>query len=224
MTIQVAMIASDGWVLASDRNAMFPPRATALTAKIKFSDEWACSFWGDECAQIVSNRLITESASGNLSLSPPDEERFRALADDTWRKEYESQSRMAEDHRLAADRRRGVILLTRGQNAIVDLSIGRQSVSRILRTRFVGGDRQNLATYFVERYYSQAATVASLKQLAAHAVLRARDFNHQFIDDVQIVVCENGRVAEVNYAEVEKLKTWSKDLDEVWGKTLLKTV
>jgi hypothetical protein len=218
VTLQIALIGSDGWVLASDKKARSPLESASswLTTKISYDTEWACSFWGDEIARAVHDQVIDALQSGELSLKDKIfNAKLRQLSDRVWQSRFAS---AGEPERAAQAQhgRRGIIFMRKPPHHIVDLSISSQSTLEPSETKTARGDTRSSAVYLLECYYdrNKSQPVSTLKRLAAHTILMSSHINLQNIEGLQIVSCTiNGAIVESNKDELEQLVAYSLAID-----------
>lgn len=183
MTYQVAMIGSDGWILASDGQATIQGglvrRTSYQTQKIRYEDGVASAPFGDECAQITRDRIVAELKPDPNKLAQGAFHReLERFAERVWRAEFRSQNDgRPRDRRIRATRDRGIILLAKGSKSIFILGIGKQSNLSISITQYPAGDPTNPISFIAERYYDKSFTVNQLAVLATHCVVQASRFN-----------------------------------------------
>jgi hypothetical protein len=183
VTFQVAMIASDGWVLASDRRVTLQgpsvKRTTYETKKIHYENQVASAPYGDESAQIARDRIIEELQPNAAKLLTSGFHReMERFAESVWQNEYESQcDDRPEPNKIRAGRERGVIFLAVGGTVIVVLQIGKQSNVSVITTKYIAGDPANPVVFLTERFYEKTHSVSELAVLATYSVAQARRFN-----------------------------------------------
>jgi hypothetical protein len=227
VTLQIALIGSDGWVLASDkkaRNLLGP--SSWLTTKIAYTTEWACSFWGDEVARAVRDQITGALQSGQLLLNDPSfNSRLQQMSNSLWKSKFESLGEH-ERNSQAQHNLRGVIFMQKDKPCqIIDLSVARESYAEFSETKTVKGDTRNSAAYFIERYYDEelragTATVSVLKKLAAHTILTSSHINLQNIEGLQIVSCQGGIIAQLESDGLSQLIEDSKNIDKAIKKIM----
>ena len=198
MTFQVAMIGSNGWVLASDGRATIQGgiRSTYQTEKIRYENDVATAPFGDECALIARDRLLVELQPDPAKMNSGDfHHRLARLAEEIWLAEYEAQKGRPEANRIRAERERGIIFLCPGINTIFVLGIGKQALVQTSTSRWVAGDSQNSATFVIQRYYDKSYSTDALAMLAAYAVVSAAALNPTMISGLELMLWENGASA-----------------------------
>jgi hypothetical protein len=211
MTIQVAMIAADGWVLASDRQGAMQgsnwKRHTYETEKIVFRNGVVSAVYGDECAIIARGRILDELKPTPDVISDPDfQKKAEKLAVQVWETEATAFPG------ISAGRDRGIIFMTVGQKVIRSLAFGKLPVSHSSSTRWIGGDKANVAIFFSERYYDIRLPTMELAVLAAHTVVQAARFNPIGIRGLDLIAWQAGR-PEAEILDSAKYEEYSRTLD-----------
>jgi len=219
MTFQVAMMASDGWVLASDTCAFDPYMARALddtvmvsirspTRKIVHRSELSLTyaFSGGSLARRAG--LTLEDGLRNGVVQPPDRAAFL----------NECLTKTAQQYK---DERPGgsllVIFDSIAMPEIWTVDFGRTAVSR---TDLAFGGGGNLAMLFPQRYYVRAP-VDRLKFLAAHTILEAHVFNPSVVDGLEVWSGKNGQIEQAPEAEIDGFKKRSAEIHKRIGKLVI---
>jgi len=212
MTFQVALLGTDGWVLASD-TCIFDPYPTAVGSnespmvigvrstgtKIVYRPEigviYACSGGSNlsyETGANLERRL-------KAAISP--EGRYAALDES----EKEAISRYSQE----VDGSLIVIFLT---DPIECWTISIRGVP-VRRSLVAYGGGGNLAMYFPNRLYIERnRPVADLKLLAAYAVLEANFFNPSVVEGLEMYWSERGNVHHATESELRDITEQSADI------------
>jgi hypothetical protein len=178
VTLQVAMIASDGWVIASDeRSTLQGPgwiRQQHDTDKIAYRSGVASFVWGDECALIAQQRILDELRPIAESIGKPEfRQAARGIAQEVWQSLARSTS-----FKLAPEGIRGITFAAVGnKQEMWDLTFGEHSRMIPIDTKRVFGDPANPVIFFSEQYYEKKAKAAELAILASHIVLQGVRYN-----------------------------------------------
>jgi hypothetical protein len=191
VTFQAAMIASDGWVIASDTRSTLQggnwKRQTYETDKLVCGNRLVSAVFGDECAMVARERILSElKPSPESLLDSAFRSKMERLTEKIWTKERQTQSGLRRDTILSPMRIRGILFLAVGQKGIWLLGIGKQSLFSNSTNKYIAGDPTNPAVFLAERYYDKQRTVNELAFLAAHVVTESRRFN-TMIDGLRIV-------------------------------------
>jgi hypothetical protein len=226
MTFQVAMIGSDGWVLASDGQATTQGgiRGTYQTDKIRYQQGVASAPFGEDCADLARNRILAELLTAPTTFLNDDFRRkMEVLAEQVWEAEYQSQSDgRSEDRKLSPLRTRGIIFTTALDGPIWHLAIGKQSALLTSTTKYIGGDSLNPARYFIEEYYDQRLSIRDLSLLAAHAVTKAARWNHM-VSGLQLLIWRKGE-SDPEWLNAADHENRSKLLDKELSKIVQKAM
>jgi len=86
--------------------------------------------------------------------------------------------------------------------------------------RRVTGDRLNSSVFFSEQYYEPQRVVDDLIFLAAHTVVMAGKRNPEFVQGLEILKCKDGILYRLSKEEIETLRRRSADLDSKIRSTL----
>ena len=204
MTLQVAMIGSDGWVLASDM-AVFGQHPTADRAEgrpaflstTKLVSKIVCrrdlhfiyAFFGDvDQVAAKAGRLLEERTA-----SCPEPERRRALL-----AAIADELSGVEDSGL-------LVIFWEPQTELWEVHIGREPV-RCARLTFGGAG--NLALYYPFRFYGRnnPLSVKDLKFLAAYTILEGHEINPTVIEDLELWYAERGKVTKAGPDELAAIR------------------
>jgi len=212
MTFQIGCVGSDGFLIASDRNAVKDEGDTTEVRKILISEDerLVCSFCGDEIAPYMAQRMAYgQIPFGELSSGPKVSrflQSFYTLADPT---DYSK-----------------VILFAGVPNAPPD-------VPALWRITFPQGktvplpisDRECIGTssfarYLMERHYRPNLSVDQLTELAAHAILEANRMN-RYIKGLDVLIAKRGSSPRfLDSGELDNLRERSRALHQKWGEAL----
>lgn len=206
MTLQVAMIGSDGWVLASDKHlfGLDPTRSGGVTeydsemmpghSKIRFRKEerliWA--FSGNVDVSYQAGIQLQRSAKG---ISPPDRE--EALNEIGREVAIEYPSQMESGH--------GGTLLVISCSPKTDLWTLRIGSGPTPSNSFAFGGAGNRAKFLVERFYERRP-VADLKLLAVLTIIEGHHFNPSTVNGLELWYAEKGNITQAKRRELADLK------------------
>jgi 20S proteasome alpha/beta subunit len=215
MTLQVALVGTDGTVLASDKQIgvrnVNPFRSFKTNTKLFLDRErgrltcWA----GDDPAAKVAENIVKLENDDPHSLQKEMERIFR---------EQTLGGLMAEGEVM--------LLTTRESKKIhyVQCRAGAFS-SHISVDKMTTGNNTNPATSFLELFYNENFSNLSIKELvplAAHAIVIAGRFNPAGIGGLEIVICTSQGFQIVRDEEIAELVKWSKNLDGEIGRKLFR--
>jgi len=207
MTLQVAMIGKDGWVLASD-TAVFGNYQTkdtdegrsAFLPVIKSVSKIVCcrdlrfiyAFFGDvDQVAVKAGRLLEERAGGRL-----ESQHRRALL-----------VRISDELASEADTDSGLLVIFwEPQAELWEVHVGREPL-RITGLCTFGG-YANLALYYLFRFYghNNPLPVRDLKFLAACTILEGHECNPTVVEGLELWWSENGEVKQADADELESIR------------------
>lgn len=223
MTLQVALIGKDGFVIASDRKTVNEAgwRRTAETVKIILSSDAdiVCAFSGNHVVSSVAKHVI---ASLN---SYGDRDDVESLLLDAVQTKFESYDGALRDSLAKAGRAMIVAAYNqksgRAQLWEVIFTTGQPFVNSFL-DKAIGGDSINAALFIIERYYGGTETsVEDLKILAVHAILEGHKLNPSMVSGLDVVVFEHDKKPRLlTEGELDSLREHSIRIDNTIG-TLL---
>jgi len=175
LTFQVALVGSDGVLLASDlKRTNAPPgvcRSSSEQPKIHISQSgdiaYCCS--GDDLAEAAARRLCEHA--NQLSNDQEISAGLISAAQEAIKVENSEQARPLQG------RGNSVLLALREEREKVKLwclDIGQHVTAMPVYDKRVNGDRGNAAGYFLERYFPtrRRIPIQKLLRLAAHTVLQ----------------------------------------------------
>jgi hypothetical protein len=198
MTLQVGLMARDGFVIASDRKASrdFRP-VTTIRANISRTQvrgvaseirkvlvsrnkNLVCAFSGDDLSKNMADALVA-SCPKQFSDDQAIEAYFKKTAEP-----FMFKGTQPENQLLIAGTTTPHYWLWR-----IFFFSGSVIVQRI-HDKITGGDDANPAAYLLERFYRDDMPVADLEVLAAHFVLEGRHFSTQ-IRGLDILISKTGK-------------------------------
>ncbi len=206
MTLQIAMIGSDGWILASDTRATYQGddryiRDTSEERKIEWLDEFGLAYaWaGAPCAQAAARDLRAALKGKKIDPGLSElQDPICGLCNGAWKKEHRRQPFSQQIGQL-------IVVAPDSPTSFLRVEIDKESSVHQVFTKAVTGDGSSPAKFFVERYYDRRSSVEKLKLLSAHTVLMARHFN-SMIDGLQMLVCRDGVVSWLSDSELVELR------------------
>jgi 20S proteasome alpha/beta subunit len=193
MTLQVALVGKDGFVIASDtqvssgggpvgsRHLML---RTARTEKIFKNEDIIFAISGNAAVVFIARELLHAL---HQSLGSDVENTLADLL------QTESDAILAKEIGLRQSASGQLIVAVPGISKLWEVSfqLGFASVNKFF-DKVIGGDRGNSAIFWVERYYSNEKSVEDLAMLAAHTVLEGHFLNPSVVGGLQVLVCKNG--------------------------------
>ena len=223
MTLQIAMMASDGWIIASDKRDFVDPigprrfRGIGSLTKMILDQTtgMGLAFWGERWASLVGEALIDSYKADWLSNPDLVKRDFRRIANSVWEREDLSRRSpgQTEPTLSAAWGYRGLIVGLAGASIpfwTIDVGKNSDVMSQQGTEPILAGDVGNPAIFFAYRYFRQNASVEKLKLLAALVVLVARDFNSQGIDGLDLMVCRGRELQVLDADEISNLVAQSR--------------
>ncbi len=195
VTLQVAFIATDGWLFASDTletNRHPQSRTTRHTRKISY-DRKSGLVWlacGDLISRRAADDVAVAYAGGEFSDEYSFPAKLREIGDNRWRKEADNPARKEFPSFRAS------IFAFPGQSCFWGLEVEAESHTTLIEDKTVIGDRGNSAAFFSEQYYSTEVTVKQLIPLAAHIILMGHHRQSAGVDGLEIVFSEKGEIHE----------------------------
>ena len=196
MTLQVALVGTDGIVLASDTKATagggpevpFSSRhlmiRTGTTEKILTNDAIICAVSGNAAVVSIARELLRampKRLGGDIE---------KNLADLL---QIETET-ILENFGLREHASGQLIVVAPGISKLWEVGFGAKiSWVNVFSDRVIGGDRGNPAIFWIERYYSKEKSVDELTMLAAHAVLEGHFLNPSYVAGLNILVCRNSK-------------------------------
>jgi hypothetical protein len=219
VTFQVALQASDGWIMASDTletrdggASSYPSiRHRTHTNKITYDANAGIAYFvcGDALAMNVAREAAPLFAGSAASL----ETRLVEVANQHWSKDHRKEK--------SPSFRRVVFKRTTSDppfdGPFWELTIDKRSELKALSGKLVSGDIVSPAVFFTERYYDQKYPVRKLLRLAAHTILIAATFNKS-IGGLELLFREKSRGQPVFWKlgapELEQFEDFSSNLEK----------
>jgi hypothetical protein len=190
MTLQVGLIGSDGFVLASDTKASNGFGSTT-TRKLILVGPMVCAVSGDHILSTLGRKLI-DAYKPEIVWS----ERAESIVEDLPLPSYK-RSQLSGS----------LIFALPEWDVFQEVSVTSGVVASMPFNPAFGGDSPNLATYFCKAYYSSSKTVQELSVLAAHTIIEAARVNPSSIGGLEIVVGRKGEEARyLNESELRFLR------------------
>jgi hypothetical protein len=189
MTMQVAMVGTDGIILASDtkwantqRRGNLESRDTSLATKIQIDERHGVAIG-------CSMNMETATAIGDAIVAE--------LSDQDWRDPIHP-TQVIGQRVLDSLRERNLfqclIVSTRPTLRLFKLESAtingepNRAICRQIKDKAIGGDNANAAVFWTERYY-KPKPVQALLSLAAQLIVDSVKFNSGFIGGLEIVIC-----------------------------------
>ena len=215
VTLQVAMVGTDGIVLASDKKTVRSGndvvRESFRTTKILVDSAQgiAIAHSGNEFSEAVAKQILYDSSPVNEKLFAA---KLQSFASEVWKQDpWQSVDRHGELIIVSKDHLRRILHVSLGPLVIGDRILGAEARPTWIEDKVRAGDRSNPAIFFSECYYDKKP-IADLVFLAAHAVLSGRRFN-PLIDGLEVVKCTSEGFEQLSEASVSELKRRSDELD-----------
>jgi hypothetical protein len=216
MTLQVAMICHDGWVLASDRIRIETggPRVRGAIEKIVIDESrgFAYSFFGDDCAMIAGDELLRHAPSFKPQSNALFSQWLLELGNDTWKLLQETeQGAFSTSYRA-----RGLIICLKSvPDRFWVLGIGK--VSRVIPfiDKTVMGDIGSSSRFFVDRFHTIDLPVSKAMLLASYVLTTGEILNPAGVGGgIDMVICKSGKMEAVSPETVKTLIQRSREIDE----------
>ncbi len=222
MTMQVAMIAADGIVLASDLKWVAtgdspqgrPFRHHEYKSKIKIDKEIAICCAGD---MIDSTRVADEILLHWREGEGDEVQRILRIVTPLFKKRS-IECLVA----IAAPNKKLIYIL----GAKVAVGVGAKTEWRLtiapVRGTQTAGDIANEATFWL-RYYDASLSVQELKRLAAHLVVEAVNFNNAMIGGLEVVVSDSSGFTRLSDDKCQQLEAETKQRSCDIGELILRS-
>lgn len=208
MTLQVAMIGTDGIVLGSDqRNVVTVAEGEGvasghLTNKIFYNkDLTVMAAWsGEDPAKRLASEIVNLSDSELCNLIG-----IEAHSDRVYQEECQ---RLGVPHNI------GDVILVRATDLekIYRIHVQEKSACCAYYGKVITGHFANPAIYFLERFYreSEKWPIKRLTPLIAHVILEGGKINPWGIEGLEIAQCFNSGIRKIEKNEREELEAMSK--------------
>jgi hypothetical protein len=217
MTLQVALVGTDGIVLASDQKWGATVRrtwATFMASKIRIDHKRGIAV---TCARsdagVVAARMI-------LSRFKPGEEHFQyplqpleELGDEAFREVAQASSFPLSEGDV-------LVVFSRDLEKVYHLTVGRNSTCRAITDKVFAGHDINPAIYFAERHY-QRLLIEDLAFLAAHTILMGAKLNPSGIHGLEMIFCRPDGFTAVSETKLNEYRRRSEQLDTQLNQTLI---
>jgi 20S proteasome alpha/beta subunit len=195
MTLQVALVGKDGFVIASDTKASaggdsikpfskdYRMYRSAETRKIVVSEDktLVCAFSGHQTVSYVSSRLIryvNENPGVDMS------QRLEVVLQDLFA--------TLDDNVQLATKGDLIVAIPAVGGRLWDASFGGGAVCcQETFDRVIGGDFANSAIYFPQAYHSTDRSVDELTMLAAHTIIEGGLRNPMTVGGLDVLVSKN---------------------------------
>jgi len=179
MTLQVGLVASNGFVIASDRKASRDFKAipqgrvrgaSSQVRKILVTPnkKLVCAFSGDDLSKNVADALVAWCPA--------------AFASDADVENYFKATSQPFIFKNSQPENQQIIVGVAAPNVSPLWRLFYYSGSAItqpIKDKIIGGDETNPANYILERFYRAGSSVDELTMLAVHFVLEGKDFSAQ---------------------------------------------
>jgi hypothetical protein len=218
VTLQIAAICNDGWVLASDRRQVdhYPLRTSSSVKKLMLVDgRLAYSVWGNRLAVLAGNELVDAISAGRLRIDNENTLRqgLTALGDLVWRRARTDMENDLTPIDPDPNSQGIVVFFPNRADCFWILGVGRRSFAEVHTDKLPIGDRANPATFFLDRYHSLTMSIDELIFLAAHVICLGETFNSSGVSGLDMIVRRGDTISEQNRGELITLKQRSLELD-----------
>ncbi len=217
MTMQVAMVGTDGIVLASDTCW-----ANTLRAMTSNSRDTSSS------SKIIDNGVVAIACARNMETSLVIARVILAeMDDDKWENNTCGHIELMAGRIMvtAGDRAdiQCLIITTQPTLQLLHLASGvtlngvpASVYCRRISDKAVAGDTANSAVYWSERYYRRTS-VASLIPLAAQVIIEAGNLHHGYISGLEIALCDGSGIRRVPNDSIAALELEAKKRSRAIG-------
>jgi len=215
MTMQIAMVGTDGIVLAGDTKWSWsndPIHWTHGSSKIKIDPK---------------NRTAV-SCARSMEVAQPIADAIIGLPEDAWKQPRAFIGLAAQPIVNKASYRKDAqcLILRAGtlhrfyrlQVATIN-GVSDQVVCHEIDDKAVAGNNNNAAIYWTERYYEKRP-VGQLISLPAHLVVSSAKLNSAMIGGLEIVVSLDSGIHRISDESINELEAEAKRFDESIGKSL----
>ncbi len=193
MTLQVGLVACNGFVLASDRKAVrnfrkLPeagprPRLTTSSKIIKIlaseNGRLVCAFSGTDYSAVVAQHLVNSCPE-----QFDNESQIRKFLMET--------SLGIERGGLGNELVIAAIPNAQGMGTLWGVTLGQEPLIQAHHSKVIGGEETNPAVYLIESYYRESLSVDELIRLAAHFICEGHRLSPCSVDGLDIFVSEDG--------------------------------
>lgn len=224
MTFQIALSASDGWIIASDTlenrhsGAMSAPalRERSHVKKLSYdqTSRTVYTSCGDDLAQDAAALMVETYKSLGAEYPHPDDlkKSLEERANKFW---HESQA--ARRRRSPAYRR--LVFIFGHCRPFWTVELGNKCSVKWFYDRVYNGDPNNPAKFFIEKYYDPQndQSVRELLPLVAHTIEMGAAINRSGIGGLEIMFLQNHNLMnwEFNSPELKPLLARSREIDDM---------
>ncbi|MGB8887928.1 MAG: hypothetical protein WCC87_14455 [Candidatus Korobacteraceae bacterium] len=211
MTMQVAMVGTDGTVLASDRQVVSTQHhiwQTYLTRKIRVNQQSdvAVAYARNQLGGEAANRILEKLTADNIG---------------RWHSELRGIGyAVYNDDLEEAETAEVLVVSPRRPDTIYYLTVGKGGDCCEVLTKKATGDSNNSAVFFAERYYDGGRPIAQLAFLAAHTILTGSILNPAGIKGLDLLFCRPSGFTWATAAELRGYERRSRELGEQFERTL----
>jgi hypothetical protein len=200
MTLQVALVGTDGIVLGSDRQKNFlPPDAGAVTTSSLVSKIFRNDSRGVMASWSGANPAI--EVAKRVVAFPDNEIRSPKALEDLAKEVFEDESTKLGMEYPASE----VLLVTKSDvTKIYQLIVQKQPACWPVLDKVIAGNSANVAVYFVQRFYRKLPMV-ELLPLVAHTILEGGRTNPGGIQGLEIVCCSEAGLEPVPDDKITEL-------------------
>src|SRR6266404_3895963 len=220
MTMQMIVKASDGYVIASDRQMVDEQetRTNMQTEKILHlaQQKVLCMAAGDECAIRAANDCMDAARNRRFDADQTETDRLlRELCDARWKQEkgyLEARGTTLREYN------RTILVLFYGLTPPLAwrVTIRENSLTYPLVSGFIrGGASGNTAWFFLNRYYRREMSVRDLLPLVVHTLSMGHELERILIDGHQVwsYYNETATLAPISDEDLERYKASSATID-----------
>ncbi len=225
MTLQVCMVAPDGYLMASDTKVLHLESGyySSHETKIFFNTGRAISWCGagDDVVRIAGCLLEQELVTRNIDF---DEMRsvLRRIGEQAWHRKYGDVSAYSSRpldaiNSAALSSRKLTVAKNDGNTSriwVLEIfGVGAVDCREMIDKSLAGNDL-NPVTFFLERFYgSETRALVDLKILAAATILLGGTINPTGVGGLEMLTCSKGNMEMVSLQEIADLKMRVDSLD-----------
>lgn len=230
MTLQVAFVAADGFVIASDEKSnacedkllecVVPNliRRANKVHKIVVAEKspLVCAFSGNDVSAFVAQKLVKSSPDKFTDNAQVTAHLDRAME---FAREFMGEESDGSGHVVIA----AIPNAVRPVNRLWRVFWIRETLTLAIKDKLYAGDTNNSAIFFGERYHHVSLPVRALTALAAHIVLEGHRQNGLRVDGLEIFISEDGKDARfLDDTELSVLREQSDDISRKLSSLLLR--
>jgi len=214
MTLQVALVGTDGIVLASDRKTVISGNVNQSSdrSKILFDpgQEIAIAHSHCEISKKVARLILSSNAPMKERLSA---QKLRSFASEAWDQEAWKSLDMHGELIIVSKADLGQILYVNLKPFVSANTLVLDADREVTRDKICAGDSLNSAIFFSERYHEQKP-IAELVFLAAHVIRSGHRLNSGGIDGLEVVKCTSKGFDRLSESSIQELIKRSDGLDK----------